>query len=104
MSGVSTSRLNPKDFDASGVRIPWWKRKSYAFVLPSISNLMRPGKHTIYTEATQSPNVSPTNYGNHGQLRIIDTTACADCNGFTFSIDRTEVANSDYWYYNIRQE
>ena len=98
----ATRRLSPEDFDHHGRILTHWPRKTYAFILPSISNLMRPGKHTIYTESTQSPNVNPTNYGNNGQLRIIDTAACADCNGFTFSYDRTAVANSDYWYYNIR--
>jgi len=93
---LSARRLSPEDFDETGRRkLSHWPRKTYSFELPLNQHAMRPGKHTLYLEAKK---------GLNGQLRLMETSKCVDCNGITFAYSRTAATDADYWYYNVQAQ
>lgn len=51
---------------------------------------MRSGKYTVKFEPK---------YGLNGQLRVIESTACATCFGVTFAYQMDDATSADYWYY-----
>ena len=60
------------------------------YKLPANTHDMRSGKHTL--------KLDPKN-GLNGQVRVLESTLCASCYGFTMAYQRDAATNNDWWYY-----
>jgi hypothetical protein len=85
-------RLSPDDFDREGRFLSHKPRKAYLYKLPTNTHEMRAGKHTL--------KLDPKN-GLNGQVRILESTTCASCFGFTMAYQRDAATDADYWYYQV---
>ena len=87
---LSARRLSPSDFDRNGRLLSHLPRKAYLYKLPANTHDMRSGKHTL--------KLDPKN-GLNGQVRVLESTLCASCYGFTMAYQRDAATNNDWWYY-----
>ena len=83
-------RLSPSDFDRNGRLLHNLPRWAYVYKLPANTHDMRSGKHTL--------KLDPKN-GLNGQVRVLESTLCASCYGFTMAYQRDAATNNDWWYY-----
>lgn len=87
---VDRRRLTPEDFDKHGRRLDHMPRRAYLITLPSNTHEMRPGKHTLKFDPKGSLN---------GQVRVIESTLCANCFGFSMAYQVDETTKADWFYY-----
>lgn len=87
---VDRRRLSPSDFDKQGRRLNHMPRRAYLINLPSNLHEMRTGKHTLKFDPKM---------GLNGQVRVIESTLCAECYGFSMAYTRDEATLANWFYY-----
>lgn len=87
---VDRRRLSPQDFDKNGRRLHHSPRKAYLMQLPTNLHEMRTGKHTLKFDPKM---------GLNGQIRVIESTECANCFGFVMAYTRDEATLANWVYY-----